>query len=93
MIYILSSGDYQYEKTLLATTDVKKVAKAYVDIIKDGGYGCLFKNPYIEIRRDGEVTQFPDVFHENTSQEKRLVKHLSKLAWMMEKEADGQKET
>lgn len=88
MIFILTAGDYRYHKTLMATTEVKEVAKAYVDIINGGKYGDLFMHPYIEIRRAGELESLPEVFSENTNKEKRLVKYLSKLAREIETNTD-----
>lgn len=84
MIYILTAGERQYHKTLMATTEVKEVAKAYVQLINEGEYGSLFKHPFIEIRRAGELEYLPHTFSENTNKEQRLVKHLSKLAWELE---------
>lgn len=89
MIFVLTAGERNYHKTMMATTEVKEVAKAYVDIINDGKYGDLFMHPYIEMRRAGELESLPHVFSENVNKEKRLVKHLSKLAWEIQNNPDA----
>lgn len=83
-IFLLTAGDYNYAKNLMVTTDVRVVAKAYANIVRDGGYGFMYSKPYIEIRIDGEMEEYPTVFAEKIKQEQRLVKYLSKLAWELE---------
>jgi hypothetical protein len=83
-IFVLISGDYNYRRNLLATSNVKLIAKEYVNIINDGGYGDLYAHPYVEIRVADVVEKYPVTFSENSNNERRLVKYLSKLAWKIE---------
>lgn len=80
IIYILSQGDYERNCIMLVTTDVKQVAKKYVEIINLGQYGSSFDNPYIEIWKDGcGVKYHYKEFHENNKNEKQIIKRLSKI--------------
>lgn len=77
---MLSQGDYERNRNILVTTDVKQVAKKYVEIINAGEYGSTFDNPYIEIWKDGYEEEYHyKEFHENSSNEKQIIKYLSKL--------------
>jgi hypothetical protein len=78
-IYILQKGDYERTRNIMVTTDVKEVAKKYTDLIKDGAYGDLYHNPYIQIWNKTEE-DYPETFHENIKNEQKLIKYLSKLA-------------
>jgi hypothetical protein len=83
-IFVLISGDYNYRRNLLATSNVKLVAKEYVNIINEGGYGDLYTHPYVEIRVADAMERYPVTFSEKTNDERRLVKYLSKRAWELE---------
>lgn len=76
-IYILQQGEYERTRNKLVSMDVKEIAKAYVKVIEDGGYGDVFYNPYIEIWVDGELI---NEFHDKENNVVRLGKFLSKLA-------------
>lgn len=76
-IYILQQGEYERTRNKLVSMDVKEIARAYVKVIKEGGFGDVFNNPYIEIWVDGKLT---DEYHETEKNFTRLVKYLSKLA-------------
>lgn len=77
--YILQTGDYHRTRNILVTQDVKKVAKKYVELVKEGAFGSAMDNPYIEIWNKDDVDYATAYFHENTKNEKQLVKYLSKL--------------
>lgn len=80
IIYILSQGDYERNKNVLVTTNVKQVVNKYVNLIKNGGYGSPFDNPYIEIWENTSNQEMPIAyFHEDNDNEQQLVKYLSKL--------------
>lgn len=89
-IFVLTTGDYQYQTNIMATADVKKIAKKYVEIIKEGGFGDYSKHPYVQIWVTDEADDFPETFSENTANEKRLVKFLSKRARELEIESQRQ---
>ena len=89
-IFVLTTGDYQYQTNIMATADVKKIAKKYVEIIQEGGYGNYSKHPYVQIWVNDEADEYPETFSENTTNEKRLVKFLSKRARELEIENQQQ---
>jgi hypothetical protein len=78
-IYVLQKGDYERTRNIMVTTDVKEVAKKYVEMIEKGAYGDFFENPYIQIWTKTEE-DYPEAFHENIKNEQKLIKYLSKLA-------------
>lgn len=78
-IYILQTGDYERNRNILVTTDVKIVANKYVQLINNGAFGSL-DNPYIEIWNEGDENYPTAHFHENMKNEQQLIKYLSKLA-------------
>lgn len=82
--FVLSIGTYQYQRNILATANVKAVAKKFVEIIEEDGYGNYSKHPYIEIFHTDEATDYPEVFSEKIYSEAKLIKHLSKLARQLE---------
>lgn len=77
--YILQKGEYRRNRNVLVTQNVKKVAKKYSELIKEGAFGSL-DNPYIEIWNENDEEYPTASFHENTDNEKQLTKYLSKLA-------------
>jgi hypothetical protein len=77
--YILQTGDYERNRNILVTTDVKLVANKYIKLINKGAFGSL-DNPYIEIWNEGDENYPTAHFHENTNDEQRLIKYLTKLA-------------
>lgn len=67
----------------MVTNNVKKAAKKYVEFIENGDWGTL-DHPYIEIWNENDEDYPTANFHQNTKNEKQLVKYLSKLARKIE---------
>lgn len=77
--YILQKGDYHRNRNILVTSDVKKFAKKYVDMIQKGAFGDACDNPYIEIWNEADEDYPTASSHEKEKNESRLIKYLSKL--------------
>lgn len=83
-IFVLEIGDYQYRRNIMATANVKVVAKKYIEIIHEGGFGDSSNHPYIQIFHDDQANKYPETFSKKLFSEKKLVKYLSKVARQLE---------
>lgn len=80
-IYVFQEGEYQYCRNRMVTLDVKEVAIAYVKSVEEGIMNGRSNSPFIEIWNGvGFEAGYPVRFDDRERNEKRLVKHLSKLA-------------
>ncbi|AMS01186.1 hypothetical protein AR9_g102 [Bacillus phage AR9] len=74
-ILVLLEGEYHRRKNILVTTDVRKVAREYVILLLEDDW---INYPHVEIWRDGQEIKY---FDEKITNEKKLVKILSKYAY------------
>lgn len=77
VIYVLTTGWYQYRRIALVTTDVRKVAQYYNNQLKKEDYYVDSDEPTIEIWKNEEWVQD---FNGKGVTDKRLVKWISKVA-------------
>lgn len=77
-MYVLQTGDSNYTRNRMVTSDVREVAEKYVELIEEGAFGDLFSNPSIQIWTQTEE-EFPYTFNENVKSKAKLIKYLSKL--------------
>lgn len=80
-IYVLTLGEYKNKNNELVTSDVREIAKIYVEKITDPDYISTTDAPEVQIWFKGEVI---DYFSEHVKDEKKLIKILSKKAMRIE---------
>ena len=74
-ILVLLEGEYHRRKNILVTTDVRKVAREYINLLLEDDW---INYPHVEIWKNGEEIKY---FDERIKDEKKLVKILSKYAY------------
>ena len=72
IIYVLQIGEYHRTRNKLATGDVKRIAKNYVENLLPEN-----NSPIVEVWRNGEVIGY---FHEHELIESKVKKALTKIA-------------
>lgn len=80
-IYVFSTGEYSRRSIEMVSTDVKVIAKMYVEKTNMKNFSSSCDAPDVEIWKNDKVINY---FHDHEKDENKLIKLLSKLAMEIE---------